>query len=355
MIQLVKRPDLSHGREITMRLIAVVCSLVFASLFMLVLGYNPLSIFSNIIVGSTGTAFRIQETINKAIPLAALSLGVAVSFKMKFWNIGAEGQFYLGALCAAYTAYRLKNLPMYLLLPLMLVAGFIGGGLWGLVPALLKLKYRTNEILVTLMLNYVAVKVVTYLQYGPWKDPNASGFAKMPRFADTAVLPKVLGIHIGWLITLLIAAAVYIMLGKTKLGYQVAVIGESETTARYAGISVSKITLIAVLISGGICGIAGFMQASAIERSVTDQLSAGLGFTSVITAWLARLSAPMIIVVSLLFAGLLQGSIYLQTAMQIPSAVADVLQGIILFFVLGSELFLNYKVVFRKKDAKEAA
>ncbi|MBE6906192.1 MAG: ABC transporter permease [Ruminococcaceae bacterium] len=354
MIQIVKRPDPSKTQDLLTRLFAVLCALVCASLLMAALGYNPFKVFGNIFIGSTGTLHRIRETIIKTIPLAALSLGVAVAFKMKFWNIGAEGQFYMGAMAAAWVAFNFNRLPMILMLPFMFCAAMLFGGLWALIPAFLKSKFKTSEILVTLMLNYVAVKWITYLQYGPWKDPKAAGFAKMPKFVNAAVLPKVFGVHIGWIIVLVLAVLVHILLNKTKFGYQVSVIGESEYTARYAGISVAKITLIAVIIGGGLCGVAGFMQASAIEHSLTDQLSAGLGFTSVITAWLARLSAPAIIVVSFLFAALLQGSAYIQTAMQIPAAVAEVLQGIILFFVLGSEFFLNYKLVFHK-NAKEAA
>ena len=354
MIRIVRRPDPSRRRDIVTRLAAVFAALVCASLIMAALGYNPVAVFSNIIVGSTGTAHRIRQTIVKAIPLTTLSLGVAVCFKMKFWNIGAEGQFYLGALFATWTAYHFKTLPAGALLPLMLAASLIGGGLWALIPAVLKSKFRTSEILVTLMLNYVATKFITYLQYGPWKDPSAGGFAKMPKFVDAAVLPKLFGVHIGWIIVLVLALAVHILLAKTKLGYEISVIGESETTARYAGISVAGVTAAAVMIGGGLCGAAGFMQASAIEKSLTDQLSAGLGFTAVITAWLARLSAPAVVVVSLLFAALLQGSAYIQTALQVPSAVADILQGVILFFVLGSEFLLNYRLVRTQSSEKEA-
>ena len=242
MIRIVRRPDPSRRRDIVTRLAAVFAALVCASLIMAALGYNPVAVFSNIIVGSTGTAHRIRQTIVKAIPLTTLSLGVAVCFKMKFWNIGAEGQFYLGALFATWTAYHFKTLPAGALLPLMFAASLIGGGLWALIPAVLKSKFRTSEILVTLMLNYVATKFITYLQYGPWKDPSAGGFAKMPKFVDAAVLPKLFGVHIGWIIVLVLALAVHILLAKTKLGYEISVIGESETTARYAGISVAGVT-----------------------------------------------------------------------------------------------------------------
>lgn len=355
MIQIVKRPDTSKKQETLMRLAAVLVALLCAFLIMAFLGYDPIAVFKNLALGSTGTAMRLQSTINKAIPLATLSLGVAVAFKMKFWNIGAEGQFYIGAMFATWVAFHFTTLPKPVLLLAMAAAGFLGGGLWALIPAILKSRFKTNEILVTLMMNYLAMKYITYLQYGPWKDPKAGGFPKMPKFVDAAVLPKVLGVHIGWIVVLVLALFVHILMTRTKAGYEISVIGESETTARYAGISVAKVMVMTVILGGGLCGLAGMMQASAIEKSLTDQLSAGLGFTAVITAWLARLSAPAIIVVSFLFACLLQGGAFIQTALQIPAQVAEVLQGIILFFVLGSEFFLNYKLVLHRDSGKGEA
>lgn len=218
---------------------------------------------------------------------------------------------------------------------------------------MLKSKFSTSETLVTLMLNYIAIKWITYLQYGPWKDPQAIGFPKIPKFPAAAVLPELFGVHIGWVFALVLTVLVWVLLSRSKLGYEIAVLGESETTARYAGMNVTRITIVAILLSGGLCGLAGMMQASAIEKSLSDQLSGGLGFTAVITTWLAKLSPPAIILVSFLFAMLLQGGVYLQSALQISSTVADILQGVILFFVLGSEFFLRYKIV-RRKGGEEA-
>jgi simple sugar transport system permease protein len=195
------------------------------------------------------------------------------------------------------------------------------------------------------MLNYVAVKWISYLQYGPWRDPEGIGFPKIAAFSKNAVLPSVLGLHAGWIITLCLAVLMYILLKRTKLGYEIDVLGESSATARYAGMGVWKITVIAILISGGLCGTAGMMQASAVERSLSDQLSGGLGFTSVITTYLARLSPPSIVVVSFLFSILIQGGNFLQSSLRIPASISQVLQGIIIFFVLGSEFFIRYRFV----------
>lgn len=355
MFKIVKKTELPPLYAALLRIGAAVCALIAASLIMLILGYNPVDVYLKIIEGSAGTAYRVTETINKTIPLAVMSLGIAVAFKMKFWNIGAEGQFYMGAFAAAYVAFALPGLPGYILLPLMMMASIVFGGLWALIAALLKSKFGTSETLVTLMLNYIAIKWITYLQYGPWRDPKASGFPRMSRFVDAAVLPELFGVHIGWIVTLILAVLIFVLMKNTKLGYEIAVIGESEATARYAGISVVKTVLISMLISGGLCGLAGMMQASAIEGSLSDQMSGGLGFTAIITTWLARLSPPMVLVVSFLFAMLLQGGAYIQSALQIPSAVVEILQGSILFFVLGSEFFIQYRVVYNSSRLKKDA
>ncbi len=229
------------------------------------------------------------------------------------------------------------------------LCAFVFGGIWALIPALIKAKFTTSETLVTLMMNYIAISFISYLQYGPWKDPESLGAAKIARFSDNAILPKVFGIHAGWIIMLALVVVMTILLKYTKLGYQIDVLGESETTARYAGMNTLKIMIIAVLLSGGLCGVAGFMQASAVEKSITDQMSGGLGFTAVITAWLAKLKPPVIVVVSFAFSMLLQSGKALQV-MGIPSSITEVLQGVIIFFVLGSEFFINYKISFRKAD-----
>lgn len=349
MIKIIKKDEPTQKKETLMRISAVLIALVAAAVIMALLGYNPLQVYSKIIEGSLSSAYRFKETINKTIPLVVLSLGVAVAFKMKFWNIGGEGQLYMGAFGASYIALNFSGLSTIPLLTLMMVASIICGGLWALIPAILKAKFSTSETLVTLMLNYIAIKWISYLQYGPWKDPKAIGFPKIAAFEKAAILPSIFGIHIGWIIALVLVVIVHILLNYSKLGYEISVLGESETTARYAGMNVTKVMITAIIISGGLCGIAGMMQASAIEHTLNDQLSGGLGFTAVITTWLAQLSAPLTVVVSFLFAILLQGGTFLQSSLKIPAAVADVLQGVIIFFVLGSEFFIRYKLIFQSK------
>jgi simple sugar transport system permease protein len=346
MIRIVPRPELTGFRENLQRTLVILAAFAVAALLIRLIGYNPLEVFSKIIAGSLGTAYRFRETVHKAIPLGILSLGTAVAFRMKFWNIGQEGQFYLGAYGASLLALSFPAMPSPLLLTLMFLSGFVFGGLWALIPVLLKVRFSASETLVTLMLNYVAAKWVSYLQYGPWKDPQGMGFPKIAPFSSNAVPPALFGIHIGWVITLCLAALVYILLKRTKLGYEIDVLGESEATARYAGIPVFRVMAIAILISGGLCGIAGMLQASAVERSLSDHLSGGLGFTAVITTWLARLNPLSTIAVSFLFSILIQGGNFLQSSLQIPASISPIVQGIIIFFVLGSEFFIRYRFVW---------
>ena len=345
MLKVIKRAEVSSKQAILQKTIAIICALLAVCVIIACIGYNPFEIFYRLIEGSIFSTYRLQETLIITIPLVVLSLGVAIAFKMRFWNIGGEGQFYTGAFAATFIALNFSSLPKPIVLILMFIAAIIAGGIWSAFPAFLKAKLGTNETLVTLMLNYVAIKWVTYLQNGPWRDPNGSGFPRIARFEDSAVLPDLFGVHIGWIIALVLVVLVHILLNKTKLGYEMAVVGENEQTARYAGMNVAKILVVAVFFSGALCGVAGMMQASAVENSLSSQLSAGLGYTAIITCWLARLKPATIVIVSFLFAMLVQGGTYLQSSMQVPSAVASIIQAVILFFVLGSEFFTQYKIV----------
>ncbi len=355
-IRMTKRDALPRKKEMFIRGLAVALSIVFAGIIMLFFGLNPLEIFKSLVVGSVGTQMRIQQTLIKAIPLCIASLGISVAFKMKFWNIGAEGQITMGATAATFVALNLgEGTPAPLMLLLMALASILAGGLWAFIPAIFKAKMGTNETIFTLMLNYIAIQFVMYLQYGPWIDPAAQGFPKIAMFSSNAVLPDVFGVHMGWVIALALVAFVHVFINKTKKGYEISVVGESVETARYAGMNISSIIITAMLLSGGMCGLVGMIQASAIEKSLVYSIANNYGFTAIITAWLARLNALGILFVCIAFAMLIQGGAYIQIAMNVPSAVSSIVQGTILFFVLGSEFFLQYKVGFSSMAAKEVA
>lgn len=350
MLKIVKREEASRQYALFVRSVAVIAALVFSGIFIWTIGYNPIVLFREMVLGALGTEMRLHETINKAVPLVITSLGILVAFKMKFWNIGAEGQIMMGALGASFVALNYgDSMAKPLLLTLMALSSILCGGIWALIPAIFKVKMGTNETIFTLMLNYVAIKIVQYLQFGPWKDPAATGFPKIPTFPENASLPSFLGLHIGWVIALLLTGFIYIFIKYSKKGYEIEVVGESINTARYAGMNVNWIILFAITLSGGLIGLVGMIQASALEKTLTYTLSGGYGYTAIITAWLSGLKAPYVLLTSLAFAILIQGGNFVQVSMQIPSAVAGMMQGIILFFVLGSEFFVKYKLQRREK------
>lgn len=350
MIRMAKRTSMSKKRAALIRTIAILLALLVSAIFILTLGHNPISVYMSMLSGAFGNAYRAKDTIKIAIPLIITSLGIMVAFKMKFWNIGAEGQILIGAMFSSYIALNYGNLPKIPLLLIMMIAGVIGGGLWALIPAYLKVKFDTNETIITLMMNYIALKWITYLQYGPWKDPDAHGFPKIAKFSDNAILPDLFGVHIGWIIAIVLVIAMYIFFHYSKRGFEISVVGESTDTARYAGINVKKIILTSLFISGGICGLVGMIQASAVNHTLNTSISAGYGFTAIITAWLSGLKSIVIVPVSVLFAAMIKGGAFIQTSFQIPQSAAEVLQSTILFFVLGSEFFINYKLIKKGKS-----
>ena len=350
-VRIVKRGEVTKQKSMIIRGTAIALSLLAVTLFIFILRLNPIEVFAAMLKGALGSTYRFQETIKMMVPLIITSLGIAIAFKMQFWNIGAEGQIIMGAFFASMVPMYFGTLPMVVMIPTMIVLGMIGGGLWALIPAFFKAKWGTNETIVTLMMNYVAFNWVNYLKNGPWKDPLSSNFPKFPTFVDSAILPKVMGVHIGWIIALLLVIAIYFFMNHSKLGYEIAVLGESEQTARYAGINISKTIVIAVMLSGGLCGLTGMIQASAISNSLSTEITNGVGYTAIIVTWLSSLSAPIIIIVSFLFSVLLLGSSYIQSNFGIPQSAAQIIQGLILLFVLGSEFFTRYKVILQKEEA----
>lgn len=344
MLSMTKRSDISGKKEILIRIAGIFAALVAAGFLFLALGYNPIEVFASMLIGSVGSIHTLRETLIRTIPLVITSLGISLAFRVKFWNIGAEGQIIMGAFAASFFALRLPHLPMLIMLPLMALSGTVMGGLWALFAAIVKVKFGVNETIVTLMMNYLALHWVTWLQYGPWRDPKALNFPKIANFGDNAVLPDVFGLHFGWVIAIVMTMLIYYLMSHTGFGYEISVVGESRNTARYAGIRVSRVILGVVFLSGAISGLSGMIQASAVSQTLMREIGGGVGYTAIITAWLASLSAPAILIVSFFFAMLIQGGDFIQTAFQISASVADILQAIILFFVLGSEFFIRYRV-----------
>lgn len=353
-VKVVKAKACSRNKKILIQSLAIVIALFLTGVFIFAIGHNPISVYMAMLEGCFGSAYRIRETIIKAVPLLITGLGVGVAFKMKFWNIGAEGQVLMGAFGASFVALNASHLGGPVLIILMMIAAILCGGLWGLIPGYFKARFNANESIVTLMMNYIALKWVVYLQYGPWKDPAGQGFPKVANFAEAAVLPEVFGVHIGWIFALILVVVIHVFMNYTKKGYEITVLGESENTARYAGMNVKGIVLLAVFISGGIAGLTGMIQASAVSNTLNMNVASGVGYTAIIVAWLSGLSAPWMLVVAFLFAVLTQGASYIQTAFNIPQSAADIIQATILFCILGSQFFMQYKVILEgKKKGKK--
>ena len=349
MIRAVQRTDIAPGVAFGFRALAIGLALCTGGVFILLLGHNPVAVYGSMLLGSLGTEIALTETIKMTIPLLVTSLGVTLAFRMRFWNIGAEGQICIGAIAATYFALFHADWPGWLLFPVMMAAAFLAAGLWGAIPAVCKARFGTNETLFTLMMNYVALYIIQFLREGPWKDPAGFGFPKIARFPRSAQMERVLGIHWGWIVALVLLVLVYLYLRRSKQGYEVDVVGQSENTARYAGMNVSKIIIRTMVLSAGICGLAGMLQAAGADRTLTDSVAGGVGFTAIAVAWLSQLNPLAILPVSFLFAMLQRGSGFIESVFGISHAAAAVLQGVLLFFMLGCEFFVRFRLTLRKE------
>lgn len=359
-LKIERRMEPSRTANILVPILSIVAALVAGAVLLFLAGVNPLETYRAMVEGAFGSAYAISETLVRATPLMLTGLAVSIAFRMLFWNIGAEGQLAMGAFAASGVALLLpKAMPgisPWLLLASMLVAGFIGGALWGLIPAMLKAFLGVNEIITSLMLNYVAILWIQYLYYGPWKDPEGFGFPGTAPFVEAAWLPRLKDIqwmpeifttgrlHAGLFLAILAAILVWLILDRTRWGYEIKIIGENPRAARYAGISIVRNILLVMIVSGGLAGLAGFVQVAGISHRLQQGIVVGDGYTAIIIAWLARLNPFGVLIVAVLMAALFVGGDQIQITMGLPAAVALVLQGAILFFVLGGNFFTQYRI-----------
>ena len=352
LFRLAKRTDINPRMAWGIRVSSILIALVLGCLPIMLTGANPIEAYGVIIQGSLSRPIYVRQTIRIAIPLLGCALAIAPCFKMRFWNIGAEGQITMGAMIATYFAlFWTDKLPHGPLLVVMGLSAAIFGGLWGLIPAFFKAKWNTNETLFTLMMNYIAIGIVAWLQGGPWEGRKGSQL--IPMFSADARLPQVFGVHCGWIIVLVLVFLMYIYMNKTKQGYEIAVIGDSVNTARYAGMNVGYIIMRTMFISGAISGLVGFLIVSGANFTLYKGVANGVGFTSITVAWLSQLNSFAMIAISFMLAILEKGSNTLQTRMSVPASIADIITGILLFAMLSSEFFINYKLIFRHKEKKE--
>ncbi len=349
-IRLERRLKPSRAAGVLVPFLSLILALAFGGLILLATGANPIVTYKAMAVGAFGSKYAVSETLVKAIPLILCGLGVAVAFRMRFWNIGAEGQLAMGGFAAAWIALflpgLLPDLPLKWLLPLAVLAGMLAGALWGLIPALLRAFVGVNEVITTLMMNYIAILWIEYLFYGPWRDPKGYGFPGTAPFPQEAWLPRYPGtrVHLGLVFAIAAAIVLWLVLTRTKWGYEVRIIGENPRAARYAGISLWRNFLLVMVVSGALAGLAGVGEVAGISHRLQKGLTVGYGYTAIIVAWMGQLNPWGVVLVGILLAGLLVGGDQIQITMRLPAAVALVLQGAILFFMLGGVLFNQYRL-----------
>lgn len=348
LIRLAKRDAMKTWQMWAIRAASFVVALIIGAILLALVQTNPLEAYSTIINGALGSSTAIKQTVRIAIPLLGCALAIAPCFKMKFWNIGAEGQITAGAIAATYFAlFYTETMSSTMLLITMGLAAMFAGGIWGLIPAFFKARWGTNETLFTLMMNYIIIGVVKYLQGGPW-EAAPKGSQTIAQFDAAACLPKVLGVHCGWIIVAVLTILMFIYMKYTKHGYEISVIGESENTARYAGMNVGRIIMRTMFISGAISGLVGYIITAGANNTLYSGVADGVGFTAITVAWLGQLNAFAMVGISAMLAILSKGSGTLQTRMDVPASISDILTGVILFCMLGCEFFINYKIILRK-------
>jgi simple sugar transport system permease protein len=321
-------------------------------------GVNPFFALYKIFAGSFGSLYGLKETLTKAIPLILIGGGLTVAFRGKFWNIGAESQLLMGAIFGTWVGLNFgAKLPGTLGITLMFLMGFLGGALWAAVPAVLKVRFGINEVISTLMFNYVAAEFMTYLVVGPWRGATKFGFPYTDDIPKAVMLSTLPGSRIHY-VTLILGVftcvVLFILLFKTKFGYEVRVVGESPEAARYAGINFFRTSLFIMIISGGVAGLAGVGEVAGIHHRLgyPANLSAGYGFTAIIVAWLAKLDPLLVLVSGFFFAGVLVGGDAIQISLGLPAATINIFNGVILFFLIGGDYFLKNRIVIELRNRK---
>jgi len=312
-------------------------------------GVDPLLAYRRIFAGAFGSTYGLLETLVKSIPLMLCGVGLTIAFRALVWNIGAEGQLLMGAIAATAIALFVPGIPKPLVLPLMFLSGFLAGAAWGVIPGVLKAKFRADEVVTTLMMNYIASELVNYLVYGPWKGPEEWGFPYSSKFPKYAWIPTIPGTRIHYVtlaLALASAAAAYLLLMRTTIGYEIRVTGGNPDAARYAGMNYFRTVVLVMLLSGGLAGLAGVGEVAGIHHRLRypSGISPGYGYTAIIVAWLGRLNPLAVILTSILFGGLLVGGDAIQVALGLPIAVVNVFNGAILLFVMGGDILTRYRI-----------
>ncbi|MCI5955110.1 MAG: ABC transporter permease [Lachnospiraceae bacterium] len=357
LFHIVKRDALPWYQSMGIRALAIVLALILCAVVTtLTTGTNPIEVYKSIIIGAFGTARKTWITLQNIAILLLISLALTPAFKMKFWNIGGEGQVLIGGLAAAACMICLnEKLPNALVILCMVIASIVAGAVWGFIPAFFKAKWNTNETLSTLMLNYIATQLVAFFTI-VWEVPKGSGkIGIINQNSNVGWLPQIFGSK--YLLSILVAAVItvfmYIYLNYSKQGYEISVVGESVNTAKYVGIKVEKVIIRTMLLSGAICGLVGLLLVGGINHTITTTIAGGQGFTAVLVSWMSKFNPLTMIFSSFLIIFMDRGASEISTNFGLNHSYSDILTGIILFFIIGCEFFITYKIQFIKKHKKE--
>ncbi len=352
-MRIVKKEPMPWYYNFAVRAVAVVAALIVSAIvIMLLTDKNPIQVYSSMISGAFGSNLRVWSLFQNVAILLCISLAVTPAFKMKFWNIGAEGQVLVGGLATiSVMMFCGDKLPLPILLIVMVVVSVLAGIIWAILPAVAKALWNTNETLFTLMMNYVAIQLVAFFLKTFVK--NGSGvLTPLPEFGFPILFGQPYLLNI--IIVAVITVVVYIYLKYTKQGYEISVVGESENTARYIGINVKKVIVRTLIVSGALCGIAGLLLVAGTNHTISTTTAGGRGFTAIMVSWLAKFNPVYMIFTSFLIVFLEKGAMQVSTDFRIPNAISDIVTGIILFFIIGCEFFLQYKIVVSKKRKEKA-
>lgn len=357
-IRLSKKEPLPLWKSLLIRLGAILLSLMVCALVIIsVTDLNPFEVFAGIIDGALGSNRRIWVTIRDTLVLLLVAVALIPAFKMRFWNIGAEGQLLMGAFASAALMIYCEKLPNGILLPLIMLASCLAGLIWGLIPAYFKAKYNTNETLFTLMMNYIATQLISF-SIVFWENPTGSNSVGIINpMSSKGWFPMLFGQRYGLNLLLVILVTIFVSfyLKYSKHGYEINVVGESWNTARYAGINVKKVIIRTMALSGAICGLAGCLVVSGASHTISTSLGEGRGFTAIIVSWMSNFNTLAMVAISLLLCTMGNGAIQIASQFGLNENVSDILTGIIIFFLIGSEFFIRYRLNFNNEKLADKA
>ena len=357
LFHIVKRDSMPKLNSFLIRIGSILFALIFCGILTMVLtGENPISVYVTMFEGAFGSTRKFWKLMQSLAMLLCVSLALTPAFKMRFWNIGGEGQVLIGGLATTACMILLGDkVPNGLLILIMVVASDLAGAIWALIPAIFKAKFNTNETLFTLMMNYVGIQLVSYFcMY--WENPKGAGkIGIINRATEAGWFPTIGGQNylLNIIIVAIITVAMYIYLKYSKHGYEIAVVGESENTARYIGINVNKVILRTMALSGAVCGIAGLLLVGGTDHTISTSTADGRGFTAIMVSWLGKFNPIYMIFTSLLLVFLDAGADQISMIFGLNQSFSEIITGIILFFIIGSEFFINYQLKFRKRENKE--